>query len=234
MENLHMNKPATLFSICCMALTCATAQSLKPEAPTPLQDGVNRGLADSMVGPQYWYFLSGPGEVQVIARFKTTMAQLVREPLTVTLYDEKRTWHVTKVVISENGALGETTFTGKLDQKRKTIISVAPPSGGLLRTVGDYELQVTGAVQFDAADKTHEPIIRTFVAKVNDYGATKFLADGTVQASNGSAGTWKAFDPENHIYTVVIDQFRFSVKYLPGRGLVDPDDPTSVKFQELR
>ncbi len=228
-----MNKRGTLFSICCMALSCATAQSLKPEAPAPLQSGVNRGVADSMVGPQYWSFRSGPGEVQVLARFKSTMGPMVREPLTITLYDEKRTWHVSKVVISENGALGETTFTGKLDQKRKTIISVAPPSGGLLRSVGDYELQATGAVQFEAAN-THEPIIRTFVAKVNDYGATKFLADGTVQASNGSAGTWKAFDPENHIYTVVVDQFRFSVKYLPGRGLVDPDDPTSVKFQEIR
>jgi hypothetical protein len=233
MENPHMNKLAKLFSICCMALTCA-AQSLKPEAPAPLQDGVNRGLADSMVGPQYWYFLSGPGEVQVIARFKTTMAQLVREPLTVTLYDEKRTWHVTKVVISEKGALGETTFTGKLEQKRKTIISVAPPSGGLLRTVGEYELQVTGAVQFEAAENSRDPIIRTFFSKVNDYGTTKFLASGTVEASNGSNGTWKVFDSENHIYTVVIDQFRFSVKYLPGRGLVDPDNPTSLKFQELR
>jgi hypothetical protein len=229
-----MNKLATLFSIGCMALSCATAQSLKPEAPSPLQAGVNRGVADSMVGPQYWSFLSGPGEVQIIARFKSTMGPLVREPLTITLYDEKRTWHVSKVAISENGALGETTFSGKLDQKRRTIVSVAPPSGGLLRSVGDYELQATGAVQFEAADNTHEPIIRTFLAKVNDYGATKFLANGTVQASNGASGTWKAFDPEGHIYTVVIDQFRFSVKYLPGRGLVDPDNPTSVEFQEIR
>jgi hypothetical protein len=234
MDNLQLNRLVTLLSICCMALSCATAQSLKPEAPAPLQSGANRGVADSMVGPQYWSFLSGPGEVQVIARFKSTMGPMVREPLTITLYDEKRTWHVSKVVISENGALGETTFTGKLDQKRKTIISVAPPSGGLLRSVGDYELEATGAVEFEAADKTHEPIIRTFIAKVNDYGATKFLAGGTVQASNGSSGTWKAFDAGNHIYTVVIDQFRFSLKYLPGRGLVDPDDPTSVKFQELR
>jgi hypothetical protein len=229
-----MNRIATLLSICCMALSCATAQSLKPEAPAPLQAGVNRAVADSMVGSQYWYFLSGPGEVHVLARFKSTMGPLVREPLTITLYDEKGTWHVSKVVISENGALGETTFTGKLDQKQKTIISVAPPSGGLLRSVGDYELEATGSAQFEAADNTHEPIIRTFVAKVNDYGATKFLANGTVQASNGSSGSWKAFDPQNHIYTIVIDQFRFSVKYLPGRGLVDPDDPTSVKFQELR
>ncbi|HEY6330712.1 MAG TPA: hypothetical protein VI756_15355 [Blastocatellia bacterium] len=229
-----MNKLTTLFSLCCMALSCSSAQSLKPEDPAPLQAGINRGIADSMVGTQYWYFLSGPGEVHVNARYKSTMGPMVREPLTITLYDEKRTWQVSKTVISENSALGETAFTGKLADKRKTIISVAPPSGGLLRSVGNYEVEVTGAVQFEAANNSRDPIIRTFLSKVNNYGATKFHASGTVEASNGSSGTWKAFDPENHIYTVVIDQFRFSVKYLPGRGLVDPDDPTSLKFQELR
>jgi len=187
-----------------------------------------------MVGTQYWYFLSGPGDVQVAVRFKTSMAPLVREPLTVTLYDPNRTWHASKVVISENGTLGETTFTAKLPQKQKTMISVALPSGGLLRAVGDYELEASGAVQFENVVATGEPIVRTYVSKVNDYGATKFLPDGTVQASNGSSGTWKIFDVRNHIYTVVIDQFRFSVRYLPARGLVDPNDPTSVTFQELR
>ena len=47
-------------------------------------------------------------------------------------------------------------------------------------------------------------IIQTFLAKLNSYGATKFLADGTVQGSDGSSGTWKAFDLEHHIYTVTI------------------------------
>ena len=68
-----MNKLATLFSIGCMALSCATAQSLKPEAPAPLQAGVNRAVADSMVGSQYWYFLSGPGE-----RFMSSLASSPR------------------------------------------------------------------------------------------------------------------------------------------------------------
>lgn len=73
-----------------------------------------------------------------------------------------------------------------------------------------------------------------FLAKLNSYGATKFLGDGTVQGSDGSSGTWKAFDIERHIYTVTIGGLRLSVKYLPGRGLVDPDDPEIIKFQELR
>jgi hypothetical protein len=169
-----------------------------------------------------------------MVRFKSTMGPMVREPLTVTLYDDQRTWHVTKVLYSENGAVADTTFTGKLDKKLKAIVLVAPSSGGLLRSVGDYDLQVTGAVQFEQARSTRDPIIGTYQSKVNSYGAIKFLADGTVQASDGSRGTWIAFDAENRIYTVIVGQFRISVKYLPGRGLVDPDDSTSVKFQTLR
>jgi hypothetical protein len=69
---------------------------------------------------------------------------------------------------------------------------------------------------------------------VNTYRATRFLADGTVVASDGSRGTWTAFDPDNRIYTVEICKFRWSVQYLPGYGLVNPSDPSSIVFQELR
>jgi hypothetical protein len=69
---------------------------------------------------------------------------------------------------------------------------------------------------------------------LNSYGTIKFLADGTVQGSDGSSGTWKAFDIEHHIYTVTIRGLHLSVKYLPGRGLVDPHNPEMIKFQELR
>ena len=87
-------------------------------------------------------------------------------------------------------------------------------------------------MQFEEAKVTRDPIIRPFASMRNSYGATKFLADGTVEASDGSHGTWKAFDPENRIYTVVIDGTRLSLRYLPGRGLVEAGDPTST--QELR
>jgi len=218
----------------CLAVSCALAQSLKPENPAPLRAGVNKGIADSMVGPQYWSFLGEPGEVRLLVRFKSTMGPLVKEPLTVTLYDEARTWHTSKILYSENGAVADTTFTGKLDKKLKAIVLVAPPAGGLLRSVGDYELEVVGAVQFEQVRSAGDPIIGTYQSKVNNYGAIKFLADGTVQASDGSSGTWKVFDAETRIYTVTIGPFRLPVKFLPGRGLVDPDNPTSVEFQALR
>jgi hypothetical protein len=99
---------------------------------------------------------------------------------------------------------------------------------------GDYEIEATGDVAFDEIKSAADPIIRTYESKVNSYGATKFLANGTVEASDGSTGTWKAFDPENRIYTVIIENQRFSVQYLPGYGLVNPGEPNLIVFQELR
>jgi len=218
-----------------LATGCASAQSLKPEDPAPLKAGINKGTVDNFVGTQYWYFFAGPGDVRVVARFKSIgpLGAPLRTPLTVTLYDERRTWHSSKVLTSENDAV-EGTFTAKgLDKKLKTIISVAPPSEQLVRSGGDYELEATGAVQFEEAKVTRDPIIRTFAGRMNNYGATKFLADGTVEASDGSSGTWKAFDAENRVYTVVIGGTRFSLQYLPGRGLVETGG-TFIVFQELR
>ena len=218
-----------------LTVSCAAAQSLKSQDPAPLQSGVNTGIVDNFVGPHYWYFVGGPGDVHVVVRFKSMglFGNPIRTPLTATLYDEQRTWHVTKVVTSEKDT-AEQTFTGKLDKKLKTLISIAAPSDALVRTGGAYEIEATGAVQFEPAKAGGDPIIQTFLAKLNSYGATKFLADGTVQGSDGSSGTWTAFDVEHHIYTVTIGGLRLSVKYLPGRGLVDPDDPEMIKFQELR
>jgi hypothetical protein len=99
---------------------------------------------------------------------------------------------------------------------------------------GDYEIEATGDVAFSEVNAAADPIIRTYDSKVNTYGATRFLADGSVITSDGSRGTWKAFDAENHIYTIQIDTFRWSVQYLPGYGLVKPSEPNLILFQELR
>ena len=120
----------------------------------------------------------------------------------------------------------------------KIIVSVAPPNQNLIRMGGDYEIEATGEVLFDEVKSGADPIVRTYSPKVSqsgaDYGTTKFLADGTVETANGFSGTWKVFDRENRIYTVEIESVRYSVQYLPGYGLVKPDDPASILFQELR
>lgn len=224
-----------------LLMEAASAQSLKPESPYPLQEKINKGTADSLVGIHYWYFFALPGSNRVTVRFKPMSlygAVMNNNLLTVTISDEKRTWHTTKVISSNRGP-GEVAFTAeKLDKKTKIIVSIAPPKQDLIRMGGDYEVEATGDVQFDEMKSDTDPVVRTYSPKVafnsNDYGTTKFLADGTVVTANGFQGTWKVFDRENRIYLVVIENVRISVQYLPGYGLVKPDDPNSIVFQELR
>lgn len=203
-----------------------------------MKAGINRGTSDSLVGTQYWSFYATPGNNRLKVRFiqPTTLygTELNNNILSITITDEKRTWRVTKTV-SSKPSMSETTFTAdKVNKKMKIIVSVAPPNQKLIRMGGDYELEATGDVEFENVNSTTDPIIRTYESKVNSYGATRFLADGTIVTSEGSRGTWEAFDPENRIYTVRIGKFRGSVQYLPGYGLVRPDEPNIIVFQELK
>lgn len=217
---------------------CASGQSLKVENPYAMSAGVNRGTADSLVGTQYWYFYATPGGNRLTVRYKnpSTMygAAINNNLLTITVTDDKRTFRLTKTVTAQKNAT-EATFTAdKVAKRMKIIVAVAPPNQNLIRMGGEYEIEASGDVQFGEAASTADPIVRTYESKVNSYAATRFLADGTVIASDGSRGTWKAFDPENRIYTVQIDTFRFSVQYLPGYGLVKSGEPNTIVFQELR
>jgi len=77
-----------------IAVGCASAQSRKPENPYPLKAGINKGMSDSFVGTQYWYFYAAPGSSSVTVRLKKPMTVYgapQNTVLTVTLYDEKRT-----------------------------------------------------------------------------------------------------------------------------------------------
>lgn len=220
-----------------VVMGCASAQSLKPEDPYPLKEGINKGISDSLVGIHYWYFYASPGNSSLTVRLKqatTLYGAQQKTVLTITLYDEKRTWKVTKTVTSNKNASEATFSADNVDKRMKIIVSIAPPNQNLVRQGGDYEIEATGDVQFDGVKSIGDPIIRTYESKVNSYGAIKFLADGTIEASDGSRGTWKAFDLENRIYTVEIEGQRFSVQYLAGYGLVRPGEPNIIVFQSLR
>ena len=215
-----------------------SGQSLKVENPYAMSAGVNRGTADSLVGTQYWYFYATPGSNRLTVRFRTpaTMygAAINNNLLTITVTDDKRTFRLTKTVTAQKNATEATFTAAKVAKRMKIIVAVAPPNQNLIRMGGEYEIEASGDVQFGEAAGTADPIVRTYESKVNSYAATRFLADGTVIASDGSRGTWKPFDPENRIYTVQIDTFRFSVQYLPGYGLVKSGEPNTIVFQELR
>ena len=231
-----MKKLSLLIVIVTFGLS-VTAQSLKPEDPYPLKAGINRATSDSLVGTQYWYFYATPGNSTLTVRLKTPTtlygAQL-NTVIAVTLTDAAHTWKNTKTVATRPNQTEATFTAANVKKPMKIIVAVAPPNQNLIRMGGDYELEANGAVSFGEKGIPAEPIVRTFQSMVNSYGATRFLADGTVVAADGSRGTWTAFDPDNHIYTVEIGKFRWSVQYLPGYGLVKPEDPNMIVFQELR
>ncbi len=107
------------------------------------------------------------------------------------------------------------------------------------------DLEASGAVAFASPSTSGDPIVQTFYGDFGApagsagsggtaiYGATKFSADGTIVASNGATGRWKLFDASSRIYTIVLDGQTYSLKYAPGRGLVDPKDG-SIVFKALR
>ncbi len=218
-----------------LAATPALAQSLKPETPSPLQAGINKGTVDNFVGTHYWYFLAEPGKTHVHVQF--TPMSLLGNPhlsnLTVTLSDAAHTWHSDKVLSSDSKTV-DYTFDGDIKAPTKILVSVAPPSGGLVRTGGDYQLDVTGAVSFGEKSNA-DPIVRTYnqmAGYTSLLGMSKFLADGTIETASGASGRWKLFDRDSQTYVIDIDgQERQSLQYVPGRGLVGGD---TIIFQELR
>ena len=235
-----MRKLGLLFALLIAAVS-ASAQSLKPDDPYPLKAGINQGTADSFVGTHYWYFYANPGNVNISVRLrsaKTALGASIKTTLTITLTNAERTWKPAIKYITGQPNLTEATFGGKIATRTKALLSVAPPSGTLLRTGGEYEIEVNGTVDFGQVKETGDPIVRTYDPKTShysdDYGAVKFNADGTIVTANGFTGTWRVFDTENRVYAVQLGRIRYSLQYIPGSGLVEPGDPTTIRFQELR
>ena len=52
------------------AAVWVAGQSLKPDEPFALKEGLNRATSDSLVGTHYWYFYAAPGSNRVVVRLK--------------------------------------------------------------------------------------------------------------------------------------------------------------------
>lgn len=224
---------ALLFGICTSG---ASAQSLKPDAPTPLKPGINRGLVDALVGPHYWTYTANPGASKVHVSFSAMgiYGTAPRTTVTVTMSDAANTWHTSKLLTSQ-GTPVDTTFEGVPKTTSKIIVKVAPPTNALLRVGGNYEIEVTGAVSFDQAGSTAAPIVgiyKQLAGYTKPLGDCKFTADGKIVTTNGATGDWKLFDENDQIYVVNIEgEERQSLKYVPGRGLLNND---IINYQLLR
>jgi hypothetical protein len=214
------------------AVGIGRSQSIDPRQPAPLKAGLNGSMVDSTVGAQYWYFMGEPGHVDVVARWVRGQFDVGQPvPLDIAVFDEGRTWIYRRQITPEKET-SETHISLTFKQPAKTIVSVTAPRGGLVRQGGDYELIVSGAAQFPVAGAAKaESIARTY--SNGDFGAVRFDANGTLETEDGTRGTWRLFDAERRVYVVMIGNRRFSVKLMPGQGLVDPANPSSITFREV-
>jgi WD40 repeat protein len=68
----------------------------------------------------------------------------------------------------------------------------------------------------------------------DENSAVRFSPDGTLEFASGTQARWKLFDGTERIFTVSYRNTRPSLKLMPGRGLVETNNPSSVVFQRNR
>ena len=215
--------------------SAAYTQSLDSRHPAPLQSGPNSGTVDNFVGSNYFYFTGGPGAVSITISYSSMsfLGNTQRSSLNIELTDEKRTW-VERRTITSMEESSSTTLVGKLELPTKLILSIIPPSGGLVRSGGDYTVTATGVIKFDPPLTPTQQIVGIYTPKSvydNEDSAVKFFENGTLQFASGTTGQWTLFDADSRLYTVTYLSTHLSLKLIPGRGLVDVQDPTSIVFQ---
>jgi hypothetical protein len=200
-----------------------------------MQEGENIGIAENFVGPNYFYFYAEPGSSTITVSYRNArgFARLEQSTLNIELYDEKRTSIVRRSLTSGKESK-QLELNGEVKKETKYVIAVIPPSGSLIRIGGDYVVKATGAVKFDKPLTDTELIVGTYSPKRiydGENTAMKLTADGTLEFASGTKGAWKLFDSNTHLYTLTFGSKRLSCRMFPGRGLVEPNDPSSIVFQ---
>jgi hypothetical protein len=127
------------------------AQSLDPHKPAPLGPGVNKGNVDGGTGSHYYYFLAGPGHVNVKMAFKQMgiFGAPGRDWLSFDFYNESGELMSHQAVASFYSLELERIEAGFDFGSRQKIVLAIVPRKGLVRLGGYYEVEVTGAGMFD-------------------------------------------------------------------------------------
>jgi hypothetical protein len=220
------------------------AQSLDVRNPTPLRPGENHGTIDNQTGAQFWALHYNPGPATIVVRF--TSMGIFGNPMAAT---------VNVVVLGPGGkVIGHQALTsagqpaqlqwpGKFDKPGVWVIEIQPMGSNIVRNGGDYTIDVTGAAVAAGGGGGGPPpadIAGTYAVMVCppdfqcDGLAIRFAPDGGVVTTDGHQGRWTLFDPDSRIYSVVIGRDRWTLKLVPGRGLMDTHDQSIVVFQSVR
>jgi hypothetical protein len=203
------------------------AQSLDVKNPSPLKPGLNKGSVDSLVGEQFWYFIAEPGKFRVVFSSGGTQEGFSVGGKTLSAAAFAPSNPHGKITFKESP--NTTVMEGTTEQRWKVVVVVEPHKSPLVRQTSDYTLTVSGNASFVSGNAGGKaPIVGTYMGKLNGIGAAKFLADGSVVSSTGQSGTWKLFDADTGIYSVVLGGSRMTLTLSPGRGLVDTGNKNLV------
>jgi len=220
--------------------SAAGAQSLDSKHPTALLAGENTGTVDSMVGPQFWSFQSQKGRAVIIVRFGSMglFGNASAATIQVVMHDTAGKTFGSESITS-TGKPVEVKWPGTFGKPGTVVLEIRPAGSSLVRTGGDYSLQVTGAVSFaNVKAPGPERIAGTYNLMVCpptlDCQAVRFFPNGAVKAADGTTGTWSSFDPQALVYSVKIGSNQWSLKLVPGRGLVDTANTSGIIFQAVR
>jgi outer membrane protein OmpA-like peptidoglycan-associated protein len=125
-------------------------QSSDFKHPAPLGPGVNRGNVDNFGGPHYYYAVVGPGHFDVKMAFKEMglFGNPIRQGLTFDFKNEKGEMVSHNAIVSQ-GTLERSSTTGDLTVPLKVILEISADKAPV-RKGGYYEVEITGAVHFDA------------------------------------------------------------------------------------
>ena len=223
-----------------LSLSGAGAQSLDSKHPVALMPGENTGTVDSMVGPQFWSFHTQKGSAKIVVRFGAMglFGNASASTIQVVLHDSTGKQFAAESITS-TGKPVQVSWPGTFSKPSTVILEIRPAMSSLIRTGGDYSIQVSGAVDFtNVKAPGPERIAGTYSLMVCpptlDCQAARFFPNGSVKTADGTTGTWSSFDPQALIYTVKIGSNQWSLKLIPGRGLVNTADTTVLVFQAVR
>jgi outer membrane protein OmpA-like peptidoglycan-associated protein len=177
-----------------LSLPCA-AQSHDPKNPTPLGPGVNKGNVDNFEnGPNYYYFLAGPGHVDLHYAFHEmgVFGNPFRQVLNFDILEGDSV--LSHDPIQSVGKLERFTRPGELKRPYRLIVKVESPKA-TIRLGGYYEIEATGAVRFEgkATGGDAKPIDTSLVhggvaltgPQVNLNGPPVALTGGPVALTSG-------------------------------------------------
>jgi hypothetical protein len=224
----------------------AFAQSLDIRNPTTLRPGENHGTIDNQTGAQYWALHFNPGSGDIAVRF--TSMGLFGNPMTATvnvvvLANGKVTGHQ---ALTSTGQPAQLDWPGKFDKSGVWIIEIQPMGSNIVRNGGDYTITVSGSAVAGGGGSggggpSPNDVVGTYAVMVcpPDFQCDSslgihFAPGGDVTTTDGHRGRWALFDPDARIYTVVVGRDRWTLKLVPGRGLMDTRDQSIVVFQAVR